>query len=258
MSEISKSALTIGVVALLVGASLVGVGVVLGETGDGGGAMQLADGDGDTGGKSITVTAGGEAETEPDKAIVRVAVEATADDPTDARQQVADNATAMREALLELGVDEDAIRTTDFDIYEDRVRPPDPEREPETTYRARHSFAVEVEDIGLVGEVIDTAVDNGATRVHGVEFTLAEETRRELREDAIAEAMSDARAQADAIAAGSDLTVTGVHAAQTGSFDGPRPVRELAAADGGDGGTSIESGSVSVSATVTVTYNATG
>lgn len=257
MVETVRSALALAIVALLVGASLVGVGVVLGETNANGGAGHLASADGGAGEKTLTVSASGTAEADPDQAIVRVAVEATSDDPTVARQRVAENASSMREALVGIGVDEGAIRTTNFDIYEDHVRPPDREEPPRTTYRARHRFAVEVRDTERVGQVIDTAVDNGATSVHGVEFTLAEETRRELRDEAIDEAMADARAQADAMATAGGLTVTGVHSARTGSIDGPRPVREMADA-GGDGGTSIEAGSVSVTATVTVTYNASG
>ena len=257
MSEISRSALAVGIVALLLGAALVGAGVVLGE-GAPAGSLQSGSGDGDAGGKTVTVSTSGRAEAQPDEAIVRVSVEATADDPTVARQQVAENASSMRQALVDLGLDEAAIRTTGFNIYEDRVRPPEPEDRPETTYRARHSFVIEVDRTDQVGQVIDTAIDSGATSVHGVEFTLSEETRRELRKEAIDEAMGDARMQAEAIAAAGDLSITGVRSAQTGAIDGRRPVLEYAAADGGNGGTSIESGAVSVTVTISVTYNATG
>ena len=249
--------MVVGIVALVLGASLLGAGVALGNAGDSERAMQLATGADAQSGNAVTVTASGEAETEPDKAVVQVAVEATADDPTVARQHVADNASSMRAALVDLGLPADAVRTTGFDIYEDRVRPPEPDAEPETTHRARHSFAVEVDDTSRVGRIIDAAVDNGATGVHGVEFTLAEDTRNELRQEAIDEAMADARAQADAIAAAGGLTITGVDRVQTGDVGGPRPVPMLERAGAGDGGgTSIESGAVSVRATVTVVYNA--
>lgn len=256
MSGISRAGLIVAVVALLVGASLVAAGVAIGGTD--GAPMQRTAGDQRYRGQTVTVSASGQAEAQPDKAVVRLAIEATADDPTVARQRVAQNATSMREALVGIGVDRDAIRTTGFNIYEDQVRPREPEGRPRTTYRARHSFVVEVSRTDRVGEVIDTAIDNGATSVHGVRFTLSEETRRELRDDAIDEAMSDARAQADAMAAAGGLTVTGVHSARTGVSRGPRPVAEYAAGGGGDGGTSIEAGDVTVTATVTVTYNASG
>ena len=255
MATITRSALAVGVVALVLGAALVGAGVVL--AGGGTGGSQPTQGADASLGKTITVSASGEAGAEPDRALVRVAVEATADDPTDARKQVARNVSSMRAALTDLGLPEDAIRTTGFDVYEDRRRPREGGGEPETIYRARHSFVVEVDDTGRVGEVIDTAVDAGATGVHGVEFTLADETRTELRRQAIQAAMTNARSQADALAASADLTIVDVRSASTGSVDGPGPVavRTAAAGDGG-GGTEVESGPVSVTATVRVTYNA--
>lgn len=257
MSRSSSSVLTVGIVALVLGASLVGTGVVLGDAGIGDQTRRLGGSEAGSSGRTITVSASGDAETEPDKAIVRVSVEATADDPTVARQRVATNASSMRRALVDLGLDEGAIRTVDFDIYEDRLRPPEPDARPRTTYRARHSFAIEVSDIDQVGAVIDTAVDRGATSVHGVEFTLSAEARGELQREALGEAMSNARDQADALAGSAGLTITDVRTARTGSTSGPRPVPMLASGDGGSaGGTSIDSGPVTVAATVTVSYNA--
>lgn len=257
MSATHRQLLTVGVVALVVGAGLVAAGGVLGDAGAVDDPAQLSPDE--PGGKTITVSASGTAEAEPDRAVVRVSVEATADDPTVARRRVAENASAMREALTSLGLAEEAVRTVGFDIYEDRVRPPTPEEPPREVYRARHTVAIDVDDTDAVGEVIDAAVEHGATSVHGVEFTLAEDTRRELRRAAIEEAMGDARARADAVAAGGDVAVTGVHAVRTGGLDRGRPIPVLQGADGGAGrGTAIESGPVSVTATVTVTYNATG
>lgn len=257
MSRPSRTALAVGIVALVLGATLIGAGVALGDVGGGDRARQVAPGGDAPTGNTVTVTASGAAEAEPDEAVVRVAVEATADDPTVARRRVAENASSMRSALVDLGIPAASIRTTGYDIYEDRVRPPEPGAEPATTYRARHSFAVEVQDTERVGEVVDAAVGNGATSVHGVEFTLSEETRRRLRQDAIDEAMTDARTRADAIAGAGGLSIEGVDRVQTGATSGPRPVAMLASAGDG-GGTSVQSGAVSVRATVTVVYDASG
>lgn len=240
--------------ALVLGAALVGAGVALSDRGLAG---PTGPGGGPADGERVTVSASGLAEAQPDRAVVRVGVEATADDPTVARQRVAENASAMRSGLEELGLPTDAVRTVGYDVYEDRVRPETREREPATTYRARHSFAIDVDDVDRVGEVIDTAVASGATGVHGVEFTLESETRQRLRRAAIEEAMADARGQAEAIATAGEIRLTGVHAVRTGGDARRRPVARLAGGDGG-GGTVVESGPVSVSATVTVTYNATG
>jgi len=246
--------------ALVVAVALVGAGVVVADLGadDAPGTVSASEQtDGPT--RTIQVAATGSTETQPDKALVRVSVEATADDPTTARNRLAANVSTMEAALADAGIDESGIRTTDFDLRERRDRRP-PERdgkgEPDPEYWASHQFVIEVEDVDRVGTVVDVAIDNGATNVDDVRFTLSDETRQELRTEALETAMSDARQQAETIASSADLTITGVYSASTTDVHVPtRRVAMEAAADGG--GTSFNSGPVSVTATVEVTYNAT-
>lgn len=212
---------------------------------------------------TIEVTADGQVEAEPDQAIVRVAVETTADDAATARQTLAENVSRMRTALSELGVPDDRIRTLHYDIREERrhERPKSTSGEPtneEPTYRAVHAFEVTVNDLDRTGTVIDTAVENGATRVDGVEFTLAPETRAELHNEALAAAMESARGQADTLAASANRTVTDVDTIRTGDTN-YRPYRVEAQAMSADGAasTSIDAGPVTVTAQVQVIYNAT-
>ncbi|MFW5938208.1 MAG: SIMPL domain-containing protein [Halanaeroarchaeum sp.] len=244
--------------ALLVAVALVGAGVVVADLGADDGPKTVSASQGtDDPTRTIQVAATGSTEAQPDKALVRVSVETTADDPTTARNRLAANVTSMRDALADAGVAEDRIRTTDFDLRQDRERrPPEGEEEPETKYRARHRFEIEVDDVDRVGNVVDTAVDNGATDVDDVRFTLSDETRQELRTEALETAMSDAHQQAETIASSADLRITGVSSASTTDVNVPtRSVTMEADADGG--GTSVSSGPVSVTATVEVTYNAT-
>lgn len=188
-----------------------------------------------------------------DRAVVTVAVTARADGAEAAREAVAENATLMREALREAGVADDAVTT---DAY--RVRPiTDAHRESGereiTGYEAVHAYRIETTP-GAAGTVVDTAVGNGASEVHGVTFTLSDETRAELREQAIERAMSDARADAEAIAASANLSVTGVHSASTGGDYGPVYETRAVAADSGGAPTEFDAGAVTVTATVDVTY----
>lgn len=105
----------------------------------------------------------------------------------------------------------------------------------------------------LRGALRDAAVGNGAEEVRGVTFTLADETRAALREEALARAMSAARADADTVASSAGLSITGVQSARTGGGVGPAyGIRE--SVDGGE--TAFDAGSVTVTATVDVTYTA--
>lgn len=199
---------------------------------------------------TISVSATASVSMEPDLAVVTVAAEATADSADAARSQVAADIAAVREALTEHGLEDDAVTTMYFAIQ------PEYDYTGETRelvgYRAVHALAVETGP-DRAGAVIDAAIGAGAVRVNGVQFTLTDETRQSAREQALDVAMANAAADAGAIARAADLTLDGVRSASTGGptvvpFDG-RAVAEDAA-----GSTTIESGPVTVSASVQVVY----
>jgi len=252
-----KTALQAVVVAAVAVLAVGAAGAVLATDGtDATGAEDVQTTD-DTDSRTITVSGDGSASTAPDKAVIVVAVTATGDDPAAIRDDLADGAADLRDALSEADVDEDNIRTEDYRIHEERHRrPPEAGEGPgEPTYRGIHSFRVELDDTDRVGEVVDAAAGSGA-EVPSVQFTLTEETRDDLRDEALENAMADADRQAETLASTSDLTVTGVH-----SIDATnrhyRPVEfDAAVAEAGGGGTSIETGDVSVSVTVQVEYGA--
>lgn len=209
------------------------------------------------GGKTISVSASGQAEAEPDQAVLRVAVLARGDDANAVRERLGENASQMREALRNASVSADQIRTVRYAIDQE-YRRDDGERRP-AGFRGIHAFEITLSDVDRAGAVIDVAVSNGASQVDSVELTLSDERRRAVRADALRDAMENARADADVIAESANLTVAGVHTASTGDVRfSPVRAEALSADAGGGGQTSIESGPVTVSAQVSVTYNATG
>lgn len=212
--------------------------------------------DGATPERTIEVSGSGEVSVQPDLGVIHVGVEAIDDDAEVAQSQVAENVSAVRAALTDLGIAEDQIRTTGYNLYRyvDREHRDGPER---TQYRVVHSLTVEVSETDRVGEVLDAAVASGATHVSGVQFRLAESTREELRLDALDAAMGDARSQADRIADSGDLTITGIGSVSTNDVSYPRFPVEYARDDLADAGTEIDVAPVSVTATVRVTYVAT-
>jgi len=202
---------------------------------------------------TITVGASGQVQAAADRAVVRVGVVATGDDIERVRSDLSSNASAMRSALNEMGIEDGQIRTAYYDISTNRRYGGAESEEP--AYRAIHSFAITVEDPDTVGQVVDTAVTNGADEVDGIQFTLSADKREELRQEALTEAMNTARGEASTIAAAEDLSVSGVDRVSTTEY-GARPYAVETAALSADagGGTSIDSGPVSVTASVTVVY----
>jgi uncharacterized protein YggE len=208
--------------------------------------------------KSITVSASGDVEATPDQAVVSVAVTATGNDSTAVREELAADVEAVREALAEYGVPDDGVRTAHFDIRQERQRTPDGVERGD--YRGVHALEITTGDTEAAGELIDLAVDNGADTVNGVSFTLSDEKREELHNDALEAAMANADTRADTLAVASDLSVTGVHSihsADTSHYAYRTEAAYLGANGAAASSTSIESGPVTVSADVRVTYNAT-
>ncbi|ELZ96536.1 hypothetical protein C440_05293 [Haloferax mucosum ATCC BAA-1512] len=203
---------------------------------------------------TISATGTGEVTAEADLAVVNIAVTSTADSADEARGTVADDVAAVRTALTDAGIDEDAIQTTGFSV--------DPEydhgEERELVgYRAAHTLSVEVEP-DRAGEVIDLAVGAGASEIRGVHFTLTDETRSELRSEALTNAVDSAKADAETVADASDLRITGVQtAAVGGSAPDPYPVAyaEDARTTAGSS-TELSPGPVTVRATVQMVYMA--
>lgn len=221
----------------------------------------LASAGGDAGGeRTVQVGATGAVETAPDRATVRVAVVATGDDVRGVRERLAENSSAMREALEAEGYNVTSAR---YDIDRNRRERHRSGRERDASeFVGRHAFAVRVDDPDAAGDAIVTAVENGATQVERVTFGASEETRRDLRERALAEAMENARTEAEVVAESGDLRLAGVAAASTVSVDAEPVVRREvahAAADGAGAAppTRIDAGTVTVRAQVYVTYNAT-
>lgn len=203
------------------------------------------------GSPSVSVSAAGAVSVEPDVAEVTVVIEATADSADDARGQVANDVSAVRTALADLGLDEDDVTTAHFQLEPEYDYSDD--RRELIGYRAVHALSIAA-GVDQAGAVIDAAVAAGADRIQGVRFTLTDEHRQSARQQALQAAMTNAEADAGAIAEAADLTIVGVRTVSTGGptvspFEG----RVEMTADG-SGSTTIDSGPVTVSAHVSVVY----
>ncbi len=217
------------------------------------------DGPNATGGPAtITVSASGSAQAQPDQAILRVSSIAVAENSSTAADRLARNVTQLRDALLAANLSADQVRTVRYDLFQQ-----EPDRGPERTgpnrtqFVARQTLEIRLNDTDRTGEIVDVAVGNGASEIEDVAFTLSEATRQQLQQRALGKAVGDARGQAEAIAAASGLELGDVRSISTADR-GPVFARETAAVSADAGGeTTIDSGPVTVTATVSVTYNAT-
>lgn len=196
---------------------------------------------------TVVTTGTGSVTADADLAVLSLAVVSTADTAEAARADAAERSNALVDALRNAGVDDDAITTAGYSLNAQYDRESDEPAE----YRALHAYRVELSP-DAVGEAIDAAVADAGAEVWGVSFTLLDETRTDLRAEAVGNAVADARADADAAADAAGLTVTGVDHVAVGSA----PVVAGRALESADAGTEIRPGPVTIEATVTVTYRA--
>jgi uncharacterized protein YggE len=139
----------------------------------------------------------------PDRAFVTIAVESRAKNPRDAQRQNAEAMTGMQQRLTQTKIAKDAIRTVGYGLDQEWDYVPNG-RVPRG-FVARNTIEVRVDEIGKVGEVIDSVVRGGATSVDNLRFDVQD--RAMLDREALRLAVADARGRADAVASGAGLTV---------------------------------------------------
>jgi len=214
--------------------------------------------------RTLTVSKRREATAAPDKAIVHVSIEATADSASAVRNELSNRSVQLNDGLIAAGIPEESITTGRFSIYERRERTRIPEggetgsdAEVQETTRSEgtHSFRIEVDDVESVGSVIDTAVDSGADTVSHIEFTLSKDRRAELRQEALDSAIEAARAESEFVAGEVDQSVGGVKSVDTSGGDISPVRREYDTAEAaGSGSTELQPDDVTVRATAGITY----
>lgn len=206
--------------------------------------------------RTISVTGQGEVTAPPDLAILTVAVETTAGSAAAAVNENAKRSGAVVSALKGLIGKDDKISTAHYAL-EPRYQPGKPGEPSEPRiigYVARNEVQVETHKIDGAGALIDAANGAGANRISGLQFTLS--NRNEQLRAALEKAGAEARAQADSVAKALGVTLKEVASAttSTGPIIQPRYFERGVAAMEARAPTPIEPGTVSVSATLQVTY----
>ncbi|MBL8137701.1 MAG: SIMPL domain-containing protein [Acidobacteria bacterium] len=205
------------------------------------------------GAPTVVVRGDGEVRAVPDLAWVGLGTEHTAPTPKEAQAVVAKAMTAVQQKLAAAGVAKDAMRTTAYDVQA-RIDWVNGKQVPRG-YMARHAIEVRVDDLARVGELLELAIGAGGTSVQGVRFDLKERAR--LERDALTRAVADARARADAVAAGAGSAIAGIVRIEEAGLSGggPEPVmmRMAAAPMAGDAAPPVAPGETVIRATVTLT-----
>ena len=189
----------------------------------------------------------------PDRAYVTIAAESRSKNSSDAQKQNAAAMAAVLQKLEQAGVAKDAIRTVGYVLQ--------PEfdyangRQTFRNYLARNTVEVRLDDIDRVGLAIDAAATGGATTITGIRFDVR--NRAALERDALRQAVADARARADAAAAGANATIDRIiRIEEEAHYEPPRPMMRMAAqAVERDVATPVEPSTIEIQSRVTLTVS---
>ncbi len=207
------------------------------------------------GSRTIEVTGSGEAHVAPDVASLNLAIETHAATAQQSAGQNAALAQKVVDALTTKLQGKGKVWTGGYSLYPEYNEPRPNEKPVVTGYRAENSITVETGEIGLLGGLIDTAIEAGANRINFLNFTLRDESQ--ARSQAIALAAKDAQAQAASLAKSLGVTLGPVVKATTVAETGPMPMMRMGAmalSSSMGAPTPVQPNEVTVPATVTITY----
>ncbi len=202
----------------------------------------------------IEVNGHGEAHAAPDVAYLGLEIETHA---ATAEQCSANNA-ALAQKVVKVLKDklggQGVVLTGDYSLSPEYNQPGPRQKPAIVGYTAQNAISVQTGEMLKIGSLIDSAIAAGANRINYLNFGLHEETK--AREQAITAASRDAQAQAQTLAASLGVRLKNVVKASTVPQRVPIvPARGmLMAQNAGRPETPIEATQITVSATVSLTY----
>ena len=214
--------------------------------------------------KTITVTGTATSSIDPDLLRIQFGVEVQS---KTAKEAIDANAVAMNDivnAVKKLGISEDELSTSSFNIFPVYDSITDPKtgvyvRSELVGYRVSNILTVETAKLSMAGNIIDAATQAGANRVDGVSFTLSPQKQLSVQDDLIGNAVENAKAKAEKALAPLDQKIIGVKYVSLSDFGYPPPpipyYSAYSKADAGEAmSTPIFSSDQDVTTTVSVVF----
>jgi uncharacterized protein YggE len=186
----------------------------------------------------------------PDVAYLTLVVESRAKSPRDAQRQNADALAGVQRQLANTGVAREAQRTLGLWLEQefDNVNG----RRVARDFVARNTLEIRIDDLARAGEIADAVVQGGATSLNGIRFDLKD--RAAVERDALRAAVVDARARADAAAAGAGGTVDRILKIEDSRTEAPPPRPVMMRAEAAPS-TAIEPGLIEIRAQIALTVS---
>lgn len=203
----------------------------------------------------ISVSGEGIVEATPDRATISIGVVTREKNPSAVQAANAKAATSVINSIVTLGIERKNISTGNYNFNPTYRH--DNGRSEIDGYEATNSVIIVVDDLNLVGKIIDTALSHGANRVDSLNFGMRNKTA--YQDEALRLAILDAKRKAEVAANVLGKSIMGVRSISINhsSIDAPRNykmARSMAMDEAAGFETPIESGTLQCSASVHIEF----
>ncbi len=202
--------------------------------------------------RTITVTGSGEVQAEPDMAVVSIGARNTAPTARAAMDLTSAAAGAVMARLGAAGIEARDMQTGQISLNPVWDHRGGSDEGPRVTgFEAAITLTVRVRDLSVLGGVLDAAVSDGANALGGLSFAVADPAP--LLSQARAQAVADAKAKAEEMAAAAGVTLGPVQTISEQGAMRPQPMMmEMARSAAAD--MPIAAGEVGYSASVMMVF----
>lgn len=174
----------------------------------------------------IVTTGRGEVRATPDRATIVFAVETRATTAAAAGAENAKIQRAVLDTLRKLGLTDDLLGTLGYQVHPEYFH--EQNKSPRViAYIARNMIRVDVRRLDMLGRYIDAALGKGANQISSLDFATSKQD--EVRREALAAAVTRAKADAEAMARAAGGTLGSLLELSAG-YDYPRPMEQMARA----------------------------
>lgn len=205
----------------------------------------------------VSVAGQGEVQAEPDRALVTLGVESRKPKLEAARGEVARSVDAVLKLTRELNIDPKLVRATRVNVQPEYNWDNGARERNLIGYYVSRQIEVDLRDLEKLGQLIERATDLGVNQLG--DPRLDSSKRRDLERDALAKAVEDARANAEAVAkaAGGKLGAARTIAATSEYAPPPMPMMRVKAmaAQAADASQTYQSGQMSFTGRVQIEYD---
>lgn len=200
----------------------------------------------------IAVSGEGSVEAQPDRATISVGVVTRDKNLSAVQASNAKAASSVINSIVALGIERRQISTGNYN-FNPVYRHTDNGKRILDGYEATNSVTVIVDDLSLVGKIIDAALNHGANRVDSLDFGLR--NKAAYQDEALRLAIRDARHKAEVAASALGKSIVGVRSVSINSNHVAAPrnykmARAAAMEDAAEFETPIESGTLTCFANV--------